>query len=160
MKSPHHIIKCQCTKKQRAFFYIYFFQAGTKLALFTYETAHTFSFSSPPISTLHYSATGISYRDLASPALTPTSLERRGDAKVSTESGPVYSDFSGLYPVNIFRDFIQEQQNHPLALNTNKHSISTGKPFQSLVSISPCYVIPKAREEIYFQHLKTDGPGS
>lgn len=62
--------------------------------------------------------------------------------------------------VNIFRDFINEQQNHPLALNTNKHSISTGKPFQILVSISPCYVIPKAREPIYFQHLKTDVPGS
>lgn len=36
---------------------------------------------------------------------------------------------------NIFRDFIREQQNHPSALNTNTQSISTGKPFQSLVSI-------------------------
>lgn len=39
--------------------------------------------------------------------------------------------------VNIFRDFISEQQNHPLALNTNTRSISTGKPFQILVSIFP-----------------------
>lgn len=74
MKSAYHIIKCQCTKKERAFF---LFLAGTKLAFFTYETAHTFSFISPPISALCYSATGISYRDQTSLDLTLTSLEQR-----------------------------------------------------------------------------------
>ena len=34
--------------------------------------------------------------------------------------------------VNIFRYFINEQQNNPLAPNTNKHGISTGKLFQPM----------------------------
>lgn len=42
---------------------IFFFPKRNKTGFFTYETAHTFSFMSPPISALYYSAAGISYRD-------------------------------------------------------------------------------------------------
>lgn len=55
----------------------FFFLGRNKAGFFTYETAHSFSFISPPISALYCSAIGISYRDQTSLDLTLTSLEQR-----------------------------------------------------------------------------------
>lgn len=142
-----------------------FFFKEKSCCFFPYETALTFFFHKP-----------ISFNVVSSPFHTetkfhllqpPLSWSRAvRSTEVSTGSGPSYPISVGSplcnsqSPVNISRDFINKQQNHLLALNTNKRSISTAKPFQTLVSIFPCYAIPKARQAIYFQRLKTDVPGS
>lgn len=136
MKSPYHIIKCQCTKKQRAFFSFF---GRNKTGFFTYETPHTFSFISPPISAPRYSATGISYRDQTSLDLTLTSLEQRRTWDKSQHRiwASLFRFQWALLCATLsrycqhFREFINEQHNHLLALNTNKHSTSTEEPFQT-----------------------------
>lgn len=135
MKSPYHIIKCQCTKKQRAFF---FSPKGTKLAFLPMKQhilflswAHQFQ---------HCIIRQPAFHTETKPHLlwpSPHWSRDVRETKVSTESGPPYLDFSGLYPVLLsgycqhFREFINEQHNHLLALNTNKHSTSTEEPSQT-----------------------------
>lgn len=116
----------------------FFFFSRNKTGFLTYETAHTFSFIKPTnFSTVLFSNQHFIQR----PNLTWSDPHLTGaetyETKVSTESGPAYSDFSGVYPVLLsgycqhFREFINEEQNHLLALNTNKHSTSTEKRFQT-----------------------------
>jgi len=159
MKPLCHITNRQCTKKQRTFFFL-----RKKAASFLPMKQHPlFSLTSPPVSISSPFHTQTKFLLLQPPLCWSRDVR---STEVSTDSGPSYpisvgSPLCGSQgPVSICRGFINKQQNHLLALNTNKRSISTAKPFQTLVSIFPCYAIPKARQAIYFQRLKTDVPGS